>query len=157
MRTIDGESRADFTLDVVCDHRSDPACNEPERLVAVVYHIPKPPNVIGFINWRAARLVTDGVEQDNPHTTFYGEIMRLTKNMSSAQRSEILRSPLKEDQLLSRNGGQVMGSNSWNFRCADCTFTAPARYETLTPKLELLRERGAQRLTLHGLAYMLKP
>lgn len=151
LRAIDGESRADFTIDVVCDHRDEPACDAPERLVSVVYHLPRPAGTVGFLEWRAARVVTEGIEQPAALETYWDAVRRLTQGMPREQRNRVHRDQKERDKLLSRNGGRVMGSESWNFKCTDCRMTVPGRYATVHPVFDTLRESAVDRLPLRFL------
>lgn len=157
MREVAGAPGADFTLDIVCDHRSEPDCVAPERLVAVLYHVPARPDSIGFLRWRAARVIgVDGAVQEDPQRTYFSELDRLTRDMADEEREAVLRSPARRDALLQRGEGRVMGGESWNFRCADCRLTVPVRGEKMTPVLDTLRKSAVSRLLLRQLPPILQ-
>lgn len=148
MRTIEGEDRADYTLDVWCDHYTKPDLVAKDRLVAVAYHMPKPANsMFGFIEWRAAQIG----DQPPAMRTYWDAVRELTEGMPAERRSLIMRDRAERDKALRRGNGKVMSTQRWDFYCPDCEDAFPVRYEKMTPVLEKLRDSAVPGLSMRGL------
>jgi hypothetical protein len=131
-----------YTLDVVCDHsRNGTWAPTPTRVVARICHLPKPPNTIGFLEWRE---VIREEDPDYPPAaqTYFGEARRL--GIAS-------RSGLGEMRRLLR----MTEGQRWRFWCADCDDTLPARHTRLEPVLDALRQNRVSSVTLSALAPIL--
>lgn len=151
---VEGEPRADYTLEIVCDHRHDPGSEAAEARVAVIYHVPAPPGRIGFLEWREAtwpdRASAPALE------TWFGRLRSLTRDMSPERRNAIMRSWDEQERLLrSRTDGKIMDTERWRFECPECGLSLTYRHQRLEPYLARLRDSAVSRLTMHAVRSMM--